>query len=58
MNKVAGLGDDKWAYGGIIVNHIGTTGETGDWTFSDQYVPGGGEYSLMVFLNSTSSEVG
>jgi hypothetical protein len=46
MNKVAGLGDDKWAYGGIIVNHIGTTNDTCndtcDWTYNEKYVAGTG----------------
>jgi len=42
----------------MIVNHIGTTESTGTWRYDDTYVPGGAEYSLMVFLNSTSGMVG
>lgn len=57
MNKVANDGNN-WAYGSIIVNHIGTTAETGTWRYDSDYETGKGEYSLMVFLNSTSGMVG
>ena len=63
MKKVADLSSDSddlnWVYGSMIVNHIGTTESTGTWRYdSTNYVAGGAEYSLMVFLNSTSGMVG
>jgi len=54
VDKVAT--EENWAYGSIIVNHIGTDATTGTWRYDTDY-QGDAEYSFMLFLNSTSGDV-
>lgn len=49
---------DRWTYGSILVNYVGTnTAGTNAWRYRDGYEPGSAEFSLMLFLNSTSGDV-